>query len=197
MGKRLPEPARSLLSDGEWLRSKYEDELMDGTRISALLGCDRNTVYRAMKRHNIPVRGKPRASRLARSGSDFDEARCCEMYVTGFSTNEIARALGASKASILASLRRNAVTVRSKSEASRLRRDSSRRRTPPPRELLGKLDKCAICGVTRHLEIHHVNGAADDNRSRNLMALCWEHHIFIEYLVTRALNNLRSPVGTR
>lgn len=37
-------------------------------------------------------------------------------------------------------------------------------------------NKCAVCGKTERLELHHINGDSSDNRLENLQILCVECH---------------------
>lgn len=44
------------LTDPEWLRERYVVEKQNGVEIAEELGCDRNAVYRWLKKHGIPTR---------------------------------------------------------------------------------------------------------------------------------------------
>ena len=52
-----------LLKDRDWLNQKYWDEELNCREISEIVGCDRATAYRALKRHNIETRTAPDAQR--------------------------------------------------------------------------------------------------------------------------------------
>lgn len=197
MQQRLPIPQ---LADAEWLSREYVNGLRTAADIASELGCHKETIYRWLRHHGIPVRPKRRAMRLARSGVDFDDAAAAAMYVAGASAGDIAVRLGASKTTVFGALHRQGVHVRSKREAGLRRRDASQRRMPRPSRLVGDLSQCAACGRQDSLEVHHVNADCSDDRSENLIALCWEHHVLVEYLITRALHGLRQrgvlePVG--
>jgi AraC-like DNA-binding protein len=53
----------SFLGDREWLRARYEDELLSQKQIATLLGVSEHKVLRAFVRHGIPRRG-PRERKL-------------------------------------------------------------------------------------------------------------------------------------
>lgn len=179
------------LEDAEWLRSQYETELRAGTSIAAELGCKYNRVYRALRMHGIPIRPKSRAQRLAKSGRDFDDAEAARLYLSGLGTTAIANELHASITTVMASLERQGIPRRSRQEAGRRRRDVTQRRLPIPKTLLGNVTRCMACERTDCLERHHVNADPEDNREENLVALCWEHHVLVEWLVAKAITGLR------
>lgn len=149
------------------------------------------SVYRALGVHGISIREKSRAMRLAKSGVDFDEDAAVRLYEAGMGSGDIAHHLRSSKATVLAAIHRRGVCVRSKTEASRRRRDVTQRRLPRPSSMLGIVDRCLACERTDFLEIHHVNADPEDNRPENMVALCWEHHMLVEYLVGKAVSGLR------
>lgn len=44
------------LNDAAWLREQYEGKKLDAIEIAAIVGCERSSVIRAMKRHGIQTR---------------------------------------------------------------------------------------------------------------------------------------------
>jgi DNA-binding CsgD family transcriptional regulator len=180
-------------TDRELLRRLYLDEMKTGKEIARLLGFSPALVYRRLSEFGL-TRTKRQSCRLAKSGTLLDERLIADLYRKGCSTNDLGRRFGMSPNTVLLVLREQEVQIRTKSEASTLRRPTKKRRSPHPRTLLGT-DKCAICGVGERLEQHHVNGLHDDNRPENVLPLCWEHHLFIEYLVAKALHGIRSREG--
>lgn len=174
-----------------WLRREYLDNRRSGKSIASELGCRSCTVYAALRKHGIPVRTKSQAGRLGKSGTDFDDARMAALYEAGASTNDLKRMFGASPNTVLDALRRQGVKVRTKKEAAHLHRNVKQRRLPRSSEMIGVVTRCAACDRTENLELHHVNADATDNRKENLIALCWEHHMLLEMLITKALCGLR------
>lgn len=190
-------PYRIPLSAADELRRLYEVELLNCREIAERWGIGEVTVLRALKRFRIAVRAKPLASRLVRSGALFDEAEMARLYREGYSTHELTRMFSSSPNTVLATLRRQGVRIRSKREAAFLRRDATARKHVPIQEAIGVLQECAICFSQRQLEIHHIDGCADNNQSENLLALCWEHHVFIEYLVRKAVDGRRRAARSK
>jgi IS30 family transposase len=179
------------LDDADWLAREYVGNLRPAGEIASELGCSKETIYRHLRRHGIPIRPKRRAMRLARNGVDFDDAAAAAMYQAGASASDIAVRLSASKTTVFGALERQGVKIRSKREAALRRRDTSQRRMPRPSRLVGELSRCAACGTQDSLEVHHVNADCSDGHPNNLMALCWEHHTLVEYLITQALLGIR------
>lgn len=176
--------------DPDRIRSLYEVGLLSASEIATYLGISKATVYRLMERHGIKVRSKHDAGRIARSGNTFDDAQAARLYEAGYSVNDIVPILKCSRNTLFLSLHKNGVKVRSKSEAGTLRRNSSQRRSPHARCLVG-IEKCAICGLTDRLERHHIDADASNDDTDNLIWFCWEHHVFLEWLITKALDGLR------
>ena len=182
------------LKDAAWLRGEYVDKQRHARLIAEDVGCSKATVYRYLGIHGIPIRSKPQASRLAKSGVDLDEAQVARLYAEGYSTNDLEAMFRSSKGTILAAIRRQGVRVRSKQEAGALHRSAAGRRRPHPRHQVG-VAECAICGEKRGLEQHHVNADRTDSSPSNLIWLCWEHHVFVEWLVDRAVTGIRRRVA--
>lgn len=175
--------------DAVELRRLYVDCSMSAPAIAAELGCNENTVYRALRKHGISVRSKRDAGRMARTGTTFDDREAARLYRAGWSGKRIAAHLHASKSTVFLSLERQGIQRRGKREAACLHRNAAARRSSHPRNLVGT-EACAICGVTDGLEVHHVNADRSDDSEGNLLWLCWEHHVFVEWLVHRALAGL-------
>lgn len=179
------------LDDADWLRRKYETERLNAVEIARELGCTADTVYRAMRKHGIASRPKWQATRMAKSGCDLDEAKAAELYRAGASTTDLTKLFGSSSNTILAALKRQGVKTRSAREAQLIRRNVAARRMPKASAMVGVTARCAACGRSDGLELHHVDGDISNNADSNLLALCWEHHMLVELLVTRALQGAK------
>lgn len=183
----LMEPVKG--SD-EWLRREYVERLQPAPAIARELGCSSATVYRRLGRIGVHIRPKNEAMQLARGGrirGDDVEVRAGEMYRRGYSGNEIAHRLRIGKSEVFAMLERQGVPRRSKREATINRRNTAGRVRPRASELRAVSSTCAACGTDRFIEYHHISGDATDNTPENLIALCWEHHVLLEYLIHQAL----------
>lgn len=174
----------------EELRTLYVEELWSAKDIAARFVCSPTAILKRLDELGIPRRSHVDRCRLAKSGSLFDDAEAARMYQEGFSSNDITRTLGASKSTVLASLRNQGVPIRSKREAATLRRNTGERKRPKPSALRG-VRECMICGGKESLELHHLNGIRSDDRPVNHVWLCWEHHLAVEYLIGQALIGLR------
>lgn len=110
-GKAKPSLRNPLLTK-EALSKLYNDEWLTTTEIGEKLGCNRNTVLQALKRHNIPLH----TSRVR--GMDSDNLH--SLYIDqGWSLVRIANHLGCNDEAVRKALSRYNIPIRTKSEAGK------------------------------------------------------------------------------
>jgi DNA-binding CsgD family transcriptional regulator len=179
--------------DPVWLRTAYELNLRTARDIADEIGCSRATVYRALERNGIRVRTRAEAMQLARAGRirTVDvELEAVRLYRAGYSSNEIALRCRLGKTDVFKILKRHGVQTRNKKECGLLRRDTANRQRPRAKDMIGVLSECLVCGSTRFLEAHHLDGNRADSSRDNLVALCWEHHSMVEFFISKALRGI-------
>lgn len=122
VGLELPAPAPARrhpqLEDGEWLAAAYLDQGRSLRSLAAEVGCARDTVARALERHGIE-RPQPDGRELL----DDREWLAAQYRGHDRTAADIAGEVAASKAAVLAALRRHGIEVRA---PGRRRRRTSR-----------------------------------------------------------------------
>lgn len=80
--------------------------------ISEILNCSRNTVYRVMKSENLHINYTPNYNNY----DDSQDNLICSLYLDGYSTVEIAKAIGKTFTSVLNHLRHCNIPIRNYTE---------------------------------------------------------------------------------
>lgn len=105
MSKPYPE-----LADADWLRERYVGEGRSLDSVAALLGCERPSVAKALRRNGIAVRRPPAPNKWL---ADADWLR--RAYVDeGGTVRSIAARAGCSSPSVVMALRRHGIAARPK-----------------------------------------------------------------------------------
>jgi transposase-like protein len=85
------------VGDAAWLRGRYLTDQAPVSAIAAEAGVNPATVYAALRRHDIPLRGKPGARAVRHLDRDWLSARIAE----GATPGAIARDTGMDRSSVL------------------------------------------------------------------------------------------------
>jgi hypothetical protein len=105
------------LRDYDWLHKRYVLEMMTVQQIADVIGCNKATVARALKRHGIPAR--PHTSKFTKLN---DKDWLISAYVNdGRSLNDIAAQAGTTAANVASHLETLGISRRSTKEGLKLK----------------------------------------------------------------------------
>ena len=130
----------------DWLRRVYVDEGRNAAQVAKLIGCTRQAVHDALRRHGIPVKGASEAQQVSEAwtGSSAPRPRAVfrdtlhnprwlsEQIVSGPSLSEIGRSAGCSPSAVLKALEKAGLADRWR-ELRQKFIDARREARQPPR----------------------------------------------------------------